>query len=302
MREPFSYTNYFGRAPLSDIALTQMALANMNPNRPVADIGVDLLELRELPELLRDATDLLRHLPGGRKHSAKANIVAQFGLLPIIRDVMTLFDFANEVDKREKYLRELSSGYKRIKRKLTEEEWTTFSPAQIPWPATAEDNLVTNAAIVRCEATRTYWFSARAKLICPLTERDIRSISAKIVYGVHTITAKQLWELIPWSWLIDWFTTTGDLMAAYRGGLKWQWEALNIMYSTTYNTFLEIPLVRSGFTVTPRHPQGKATVKERRMPVLFGMPVWKIPYLSFSQISILLSLTTLRVNTHKLIA
>jgi len=298
MREPYNYT-YFIRDPLNDSALTQMALANMNPNRPVADLGVDLLELREIPELLRDATELLSHLPGSRTHSAKANIVAQFGILPIIRDVVALFDFVNVVDRREKYLRELSSGFKRIKRKLTEEAWDAISPAQVPFPPLSDDQSATNAAYVSCHATRSYWFTARAKLVCPLTEREIHSLSARIAYGVDTITAKQLWELIPWSWLIDWFSTTGDLMAAYRGGLKWQWEALNLMYSTTYDMSIIYPFPRSGFNYTPSHPQGKCTVKIRRNPVYNAIPQWRIPYLNFSQVSILLSLATIRINWRK---
>jgi len=296
MRDPFSYTNYFGRDPISDIALTQMALANMNPNRPVADIGVSLLELRELPELLRDGTDILAHLPGPRRHSAKANIIAQFGIRPIISDLVKLFDFVNAVDRREKYLRELSSGYKRIKRKLTEEEWDATAPDQVPWDPLVDNDTPTNKCQISCHGTRTYWYTARAKLICPLTEREIKDLSAAIAYGLHTITAKQLWELVPWSWLVDWFATTGDLLAAYRGGLKWQWEALNLMYSTTYYMTMYFPNPRSGFTITPLNPNGKATVKVRRNPILFGLPVWRMPYLTFSQVSILSSLAILRIR------
>jgi len=296
MREPFAYSNWFGRDPLSDIALTQMALANMNPNRPDADIGVSLLELRELPGLLKDGTEILAKLPGSRKHAAKANVVAQFGIRPIISDLVKLFNFVEIVDRREKYLRELSSGYKRIKRKLTEEEWDGIAPAQVPWDPLADNQTSTNVAYVTSHATRTYWFTARAKLQCPLTEREIKDLSAAISYGLHTITAKQLWELVPWSWLIDWFSTTGDLLAAYRGGLKWQWEALNLMYSTTYDMTMMFPFVRSGFTVTPRTPNGRATVKIRRNPILFGLPIWRMPYLTFSQVSILLSLATIRIS------
>lgn len=300
-REPWNYSSYFGRTPLDAITLTQMALANMNPNRPDADIGVSLLELRELPELLRDSTDLIRaaesHRPPSniRRH-AKAQLVAGFGLNPIIQDLIALFNFAAAVDRREKYLRDLSAGFKRLKRKLTTEEWDGAAPVQVPWPSVADDQSSTNKAYVTSHAIRNYWFTARAKLICPLTEREIKNLSAYITYGLNTITAKQLWELIPWSWLIDWFTTTGDLLAAYRGGLKWQWEGLNIMYQTDYYMTVFFPNPRSGFTITPLNPNAKATVKERITPVLFGLPVWRMPYLTASQWSILSSLFILKVR------
>lgn len=298
MRSPYSYASYFGRTPLDAITLTQMALANMNPNRPEADIGVDLLELREIPELLRDATDLLRHSRQDRQSSsAKAVVVAGFGIEPIIRDVISLFEFTRLVDKREKYLRELSSGFKRIKRKLTEEEWYGASPYGLAFSAVADENTSTNRArVVTSKATRTYWFSARAKLLDPISERDLRRLAAEVTYGVNTITAQQLWNIVPWSWLIDWFSTTGSLMAAYRGGLKWEWKALCLMHRTDYYMTVEFPSLRSGFTVTPLHPDSHATVKVRLNPVLFGLPVWRMPYLGPSQLSILFSLATLKIK------
>jgi hypothetical protein len=278
-----------------------MAIANMNPNRPEADIGVDLLELRELPELLRDATNLIRHSdanhrpPSDIKRLAKAHIVAAFGINPIIRDLITLFDFAKAVDRREKYLRELSSGFKRIKRRLTEEEWDGVAPSQLAWHTLVDNDGSTNRATLSCHGTRTYWYTARAKLICPLTEREIKDLSAAITYGVHTITAKQLWELVPWSWLIDWFTTTGDLLAAYRGGLKWQWEGLNIMYKTDYYMTVVFPNPRSGFTITPLNPNAKAVTKTRVTPLLVPYPQWRMPYLTVAQLSILSALAIIKL-------
>lgn len=295
-QEPWRYESYFGRTPINDAALTQMALANMNPNRPDIDLTVSIAELRELPELLRDATHILTKLPGSTKHSARANIVAQFGMAPIIRDVLTLFKFAELVDKREKYLRELSSGFKRIKRKLTEEEWDGIAPIQtLCFGAVPDESSTTNRCIITSHAKRRYWFTARAKLVNPISEREIRSISKAVSSGTYTLTAQQLWNLVPWSWLVDWFSTTGDLLAAYRGGLKWQWEGLNLMYETTYYMTMQFPNPRSGFTITPLNPNAKATVKIRRLPAVSVYPQWRIPYLTFRQVSILLSLAILRV-------
>jgi hypothetical protein len=234
--------------------------------------------------------------PSNIKRLAKAQVVAGFGLRPLISDLVALFDFAAAVDRREKYLRELSVGFKRIKRKLTTEEWDGQAPSQTAFHTLVDEQSSTNRVTISCHGTRTYWFTARAKLVCPLTEREIKNLSAYITYGLHTITAKQLWELIPWSWLIDWFTTTGDLLAAYRGGLKWQWEGLNLMYSTTYYMTAYFPNPRSGFVITPMNPNAKATTKTRVVPVLFGLPVWRMPYLTASQWSILSSLAILRIR------
>lgn len=293
LARPYAHSP-FGKAPIASGVLASMAIANMNPNRSDVDLPVAIAELRELPRLFKDALEILMY-PGIRNNiSAKANLAAQFGVAPIISDLVKLFDFAASVDKRERYLRELSVGWKRIKRNLTTEQWSGAVLNLVAFNSLADNQTSTNKCHVYGEMTRKYWFTARARLLDPPSARELRSIASDITLGIHTLSAKQVWELIPWSWLIDWFTNTGTLLAAYRGGLKWQWEGLNVMFKTTYTMTCEFPNVRSGFTVTPKRPQGKSIVRERIQPFLSIYPQFRMPYLTAANWSILLSLTILR--------
>lgn len=282
----------------STAQLGQMAIANANPNRPVIDLPVSIVELRELPELLRDTGRVLLNLPKNLKHAAKANLAAQFGWGPLISDLKDSLNFVQQVDAREKYLRKLNSSKPvRIHRKIGEQKWQ-YSSIKIPFNTTSE-NSSQNTSTVKILITNTNWYSVRARLTVSLSEREIQSNAFDAVLGLTHggIHAAQIWELLPWSWLIDWFTTTGSILAAYRGGLPFSYEGLNLMTRTDYEIHIVFHNgIRNGFTVTHSNPQGKA-VRQKRTPVasIWNIPEFRLPYLSASQYSILASLATLRL-------
>jgi hypothetical protein len=272
-----------------------MAVANANPNRPDVDLLVSIAELRELPYLLRDASGIAHGVVNRANKSAKANLMAQFGVLPILSDVIKLFDFAKSVDARETYLRELSAGKRRFKRKLLVENWGVIVPDLVPFTSTADNQLSTNKCTISADITRTFWYTMRASLLDVLSERDIQELAPQLLLGLNTVTAKQLWELVPWSWLIDWFSNTGSILAAYRGGLRWSWSDLNIMYQTDYKMSASFPNIRPGFTISPIVPTSHPVSKNRIQPSVSIYPSWRIPYLTGRQWSILSSLLVLRL-------
>jgi hypothetical protein len=291
---PWNY-GAFQRTPQTSAALAAMAVANANPNTPDVDLPVSILELRELPSLLKDATQILAKAGSVPRNSAKANLMAQFGILPIISDVQKLFNFAKSVNDREKYLRELASGKKRIKRKLTEEEWSGSVTGLVAFLTQADNLSASNKVDILGKMKRSYWFTMRASLVNPPSERELRALAPQIALGTSTISAVQVYNLVPWTWLLDWFTTTGDLLAAYRGGLKWNWSGLNVMYKTDYNMTARFPSKRAGFTYSPSLPQCHGVVLRRIQPTLGTIPSWRIPYLTGRQWSILSSLAVLRL-------
>jgi len=290
--KPWFYSTFTRTIPPG---LAAMAVANANPNRPDVDLPVSIAELRELPSLLRDAAGIAHGVVNRARAPAKANLMAQFGVLPILSDVVTLFDFAKRVDARETYLRELSAGDKRIKRKLLVENWGVIVPNLIPFSSNADNQTSTNKCTVTADVTRTFWYTMRASLLDVLSERDLQDLAPQLLLGMSTVTAKQLWELVPWTWLIDWFSNTGSILAAYRGGLRWQWSALNIMYRTDYRMSVSFPNIRPGFTISPVVPTSHAVSHNRIQPTVSIYPTWRIPYLTGRQWSILSSLLILRL-------
>jgi hypothetical protein len=155
--------------------------------------------------------------------------------------------------------------------------------------------VATNKATVRGRMKRSYWFTMRATLLDSLSEREIRFLAEELVLGVHTVTATQVYNLVPWSWLIDWFSDMGDILAAYRGGLRWRYAGLNVMYQTDYYMSVVFPNPRANFTISPLSPHSHAVTKNRIQPTVSIYPTFRIPYLTGKQWSILSSLAVLRL-------
>jgi len=279
---------------MSDQALAAKAIASVNPNRPQADLAVSLLELRELPELLRDAGRILHGSHHPVKNAAKANLMAQFGALPLISDVGKVLDFVNQVALREQHLLKLKTKGTRFKRTLGSESWqatSTMNPFDPKVDVYAYSKIKIDIA-----ANRKYWYTVRANLLGNWTEREIRSFAVDGVFGLDTISASTLWELLPWSWLIDWFSNTGDILTAYRSGIPWHWSGLNVMYQTGFDVRASFPYLQSGLTVNLKQPEGHAVTKVRRpVAIVWTLPEFSVPYLTGTQWSILGSLATLRL-------
>lgn len=282
----------------SNVQLAQMALANLNPNRPNVDLPVSIVELRELPELLRDAGRILfknNHLV---KRAAKANLVAQFGIVPIVSDIGTLLDFTELVARREADLRRMNTVKPiRIKRKITQQHWAYTWANYEGWNTNATGSTTTGKVNLTYAITKEYWYSVRARLSVLLSEREIQSHAFRIMMGTDTGSLKQVWELLPWSWLIDWFTNMGDILAAYRGGLPFEYEGLCLMAKTDYHATVTFPNgLPPGLSTDVDSPQGNSIRKQRTpIPVVWAFPQFRLPYLTNGQLSILSSLLTLRL-------
>jgi hypothetical protein len=299
---PFEVWSYPPRRSVQQ--LTAEAKANINPNSPVIDYPVSFLELLELPRLLRDAGNIAIKAKKysvypklSAKNIAKVNVIAQFGILPIIRDVLTLLTFAKAVNNREKYLSNLSRRETSVSRRLGQDEIQLTKVVQGIWPLVLDADLERNRINMSGKITREYWYSARVQLDTELTPREIRSAAFDAVHGLSGPSLDAAWQLLPWSWLIDYFSTIGDILAANRGGIPWSYKALNLMCHSTFDISSQIPMpYPSTLTVQGDESHTVSHVKWRRQGSLVLFPVLKIPYLSLAQYSILSSLITIKVR------
>lgn len=65
------------------------------------------------------------------------------------------------------------------------------------------------------EAYKAYWFSGSFKYYVPIGDDALGKLDrhmalADRLYGIHS--PSQVWELAPWSWAVDWFSNTGDVI------------------------------------------------------------------------------------------
>jgi hypothetical protein len=203
-------------------------IAKTNPNAPNVSVPAFIGELKDVPDLVKDwGGSILRKI-------AKGHLSWRWGIKPMISDVRKMIDFTRLVDKRVKELTRLrDAGVLRSRTGLSSA--STMDPAVSVF-------FHSNGAIVKGKKTITYtskvWGSVERKLSpgtsLPLTNDGMRKLATRLVYGItsyEVLTAA--WELLPWSWFVDWFAGLGTVIAANNNTVSMSWQRLCIMRTTS---------------------------------------------------------------------
>lgn len=194
------------------------AAARTNPGKPHIQLPVFIFELKDLPKMIHEAgLTLLGKFPGksAAGKAGSAYLSWQFGWKPLLKDLTDLVTFADAVEQRKKVLRDLVSkgGYSRKysmpsgggggsnNYDLTLSLW--------PW------------CKVRVTSTTTVKRWAKPRWVPQLPpgltgdDRALTSYARKSIFALHPqqITLN-VWEALPWSWLVDYFTNIGDVLSA----------------------------------------------------------------------------------------
>lgn len=214
--EVYTFSNYGMNGPILPSAATTLVfdtlndvLARSNPSKPIVDVPVFIGELRELPELFlirgRKLLDLL----------AEGNLSYQFGWKPFISDLMGLLDFQSHLDTRAAYLSKLyQKGGMSFTTKKDKSEYET------PWSYLSSNMSAWCWGEEKSYARTERWYSVKwvpeedvRNHIRPLSE--IRQKAFRSMLGLE-VSLSSAWELLPWSWLIDWFSDAGSYLTARR--------------------------------------------------------------------------------------
>ncbi len=198
-------------------------LARSNPSRPGFSLPNFLFELKDLPGMVREI-GRLKHLgrlrqtlTPGSKASASFFLSYQMGWAPLIRDLQKLLEFQALVDKK---MRDLERLYNNggLHRKVKSDEWTqtvTQSNASI-----AIESGIDSGLLARSDTTTTAkrwatvrWYPA-SQPSTRHSNQELQRLARELAFGTR-IGTKTVWDAIPWTWLIDWFTNCGDFVQAH---------------------------------------------------------------------------------------
>lgn len=193
----------------TDSQLFIEAFNRSNPSRPVVDIGVTIAELRDAPSLLNIAAKTLA------RKGANALLAYQFGWKPLLSDIKKLVDFQVDTARRVDELNRLysSGGLKRRIQLGTEQS----SKRIIRHPVSSQGKYLTvdgHANSVR-KSWATMRFVPQPGTIPPATDKAKLMLAIRATYGL-TVDISTAWELLPWSWMIDWFSNVGDYLQTTR--------------------------------------------------------------------------------------
>lgn len=206
-------------------ALGNRAIAQSAPTRPEAQLGQFIEQLYMLPSL-----PFLRMLKGrgpGNPGSEYLNVV--FGWKPLLGDIQTLALAITDSDKLVRQMRDqMSKMYHRKVFLVDQERTTTVTPCDLQFdappvyepqyrtlgsvcPTTGPNSVQLDQKIesVYFVGLFSFYFQEMESFLGKLTA--YMSLAQQLLGG--ELTLDQLWEVTPWSWLIDWFTDTQEFFA-----------------------------------------------------------------------------------------
>lgn len=224
-------------------------IARFRPGKPIAGAGQFLVELRDLPKiplnLKRRLQDFLavpwhdlridiRNLgkPGGLTKASSGvsseylNLV--FGWKPFIKDLQEMYNLQQKIDDAILKIRKQNGRWvKRGGTLLSEKNTAVLDPGTPGFHTTLtldwfNDYFSSSGVRTTTEETleKRYWFSGEFRYWIPpeTIHSDQWTKKAKAqLFGLDP-TPSLLYQVIPWSWLVDWFSNVGDVIDNLSNG------------------------------------------------------------------------------------
>jgi len=213
------------------------AWRRFKPRTINADVSRFIGELKDLPQMLRQTSELLkdRYLSlGGKRKSrlmspksvADQFLNYNFGWVPFLSDIIKFFEQYSKTNDRMRRLRHYNGEWHRRRGMYPEvsvkDSYVAAGNAPLIWPSPLTYTLrypyqgypnKWGETLFTQEIVTKTWFEGAFRYWIPsLEEKDTISNISNFMrqYGLM-ISPKLVWDLTPWSWLIDWWTNLGDI-------------------------------------------------------------------------------------------
>ncbi len=191
------------------------AYAKMKPTKPSFSALNSIYELKDVPQMLR-----MRFHHQNLKDLGNFHLGLQFGWLALLRDVRNFVLTHRKAQERLKWL--LAHNGKPVRRRI---ELASTPPEPTTYQSPGTYSAFTSSFIIGFyNGMPSYrgtegsddrvWASARCRYWLPGGPRDVKWTRSMIrkLYGIDAPSPSVIYNAIPWSWLIDWFSNLGDLI------------------------------------------------------------------------------------------
>lgn len=224
------------------------AVSRCKPTNSAADLGTFL------GELLKDGLPSFTTSQSWSKRTQAAQAAGddylnvQFGWQPLLNDV-------------NKFVQLVDTSYSALQQVRRDEGRLVRRRYQFPTETTVTETLVQNNGVApslsnkfvnvasatllrRTEVIRDVWFSGAFRYFLPASLKGESALeelraTAELNFGL-AITPEVLWNIAPWSWMVDWFSNTGDVISnisdSQRYGLIMPYGYL-MVHTIAKNTF-----------------------------------------------------------------
>jgi len=187
------------------------------PGNPVVDAGQWLAELRSLPTLPLRLFNRLRSF----QSLGSEYLNVQFGWRPFVGDVIKMYQLYNDLDKRLAQLVRDNGRAIRRRRTVLDSTETTSTVTNYPttfgafWPPPSSPIGMTFQSTMTKQivTSEKAWFVASFRYYVPdIGSPQWTSRATRALFGVNP-TPDLLYNVLPWTWLIDYFANVGDVVS-----------------------------------------------------------------------------------------
>jgi hypothetical protein len=194
--------------------------------------------MRDFPSLIRSAGRVAlklkkkaRVLKRGKRLKAAADtyLAYKFAINPLISDLQKMMDFQSSTEQR---MEELDRLYSKggMRRRITIASDSTTSSGNLVLDSSL--SIIISVAIETITRQRR-WATLRWRPTSPRpwkNDKEKQELAQRLVFGLnaHTLTVTA-WELLPWSWMIDWFSNTQDYLMAHNNTVPAHAESRCVM-------------------------------------------------------------------------
>jgi hypothetical protein len=293
-------------------SLGATAYAALKPDKPDFTAVTSLIELKEnfhplMNNVFRKKNVVNRELARRRRNGqflSERYIAVQFGWVPLLSDVNNFIEaFQGRKDRFDQLLRDENQWIRRH-RYLGKESVGTVLEAN--WGTSSRNNPnLQPVGVSQCyqplgtghwtyvfhRDTWSQWCVGRSKYLLPPGPRDEawkRRIYRRIMGGY--LNPSQVWNIIPWSWMVDYFTGLGSFFEAASQGIADRviFDYAYVMKETEKSITATCNQATWGPNQTPQRPSSRyqlvQTTKARVAASPFG---WGLETPSAYQMSIL---------------
>lgn len=280
----------------STATLASSTLARTTPNRSSMEALVSLSELGEIPKLVQNELkerkrNLFRFVPPSvwrkLRRAAKINLLIQFGIIPMYKDIETMCQFSKLVDDRVEEIDRLKTrGLRRTVVLQTDSVTSTDGALQVHSDGAG--------IIARCTRTTTRTVKGHVRWHATgnygKTDAEKRALAKSVVSGLR-LDPTTLYEAMPWSWLIDYFTNLGDFVKINRNTIPCMHGNPRLMTHTRTEFSGHQTNTSNAIKMTPI----RNTLDEKERIIQVAALAARMTFLTGRQTSILASLAVLRV-------
>lgn len=202
---------YVNPSPFDLNSLGATGWNKFKPGKVGTSVGQFLGELRDVPRLFKFKTKGFRDL-------GSLYLSYQFGWRPFLDDLKAFCLMTDKLGKRYEYLRRNNGKWRKRGGTVKDESYTTVSTKTtsyfLPQLTTAFYNSTTPFKSTLTQTVRNNsWFEARMRFYMPALETPFGRMAEVVrLLGLYPSPAL-VYELMPWSWLADYFSNLGDVIS-----------------------------------------------------------------------------------------